>query len=122
MADGAAGFSTVAGIWSERRANSRFPIEQDVRYRLLGSKKDVAPGVGKTLNMSSSGILFAADSPLAKGRHVEISVNWPAQLNGKCPLKLVARGWVTRCRGTQVAIEIEKYEFRTRGVKSAPAN
>ncbi len=31
---------------------------------------------------------------------------------GKCALKLVARGWITRCWGTNVAVEIEHHEFR----------
>ena len=115
-------FAPIASALNERRGNSRFPIQQDVYYRILGARSDPASGTGQTLNISSSGILFKAESPLAPGKHLEISINWPAQLDGKCPLKLVARGWVKRCRGSQVAVEIEKYEFRTRRIAAQPAD
>jgi hypothetical protein len=111
----------VAGALNERRGNSRFPIQQYVHYRILGARSDPASGTGQTLNISSSGILFKADSLLVPGKHLELSINWPAQLDGKCPLKLVARGWVKRCHGSQVAVEIEKYEFRTRRIAAQPA-
>jgi hypothetical protein len=113
--------ASLANAINERRGNSRFPIQEDVNYRILGARGDPAAGAGQTLNISSSGILFKAQSPLAPGKHLELSINWPAQLDGKCALKLVARGWVKRCRGTQVAVEIEKYEFRTRKAAAQPA-
>ena len=100
---------------SDRRGNSRFPIIRDVRYRILGGKGNSEFYTGKTLDISSTGVLFAAQDPLPPGKRVEISINWPAQLDGRCALKLVARGRVTRCRGNHVAIEIDKYEFRTQG-------
>ncbi len=108
-------FSDIADSWSDRRAKARFPVEEEVRYRLLDGKKCAAAGVGRTLNISSSGILFMADACLMPGKQVELAINWPAQLNAKCPLRLVARGRVTRCRGRRVAVEIDNYEFRTRG-------
>ena len=72
-----------------------------------------AVGDGKTINMSSAGILFTTDAMLLPGRRLEISVNWPAQLNNKCALKLVARGRVVRFEGGKAAMEIQQYEFRT---------
>jgi hypothetical protein len=41
-----------------------------------------------------------------------VSISWPAQLNNKCALKLVARGRVVRFEDGCVALEIQKYEFR----------
>jgi hypothetical protein len=102
---------------TDRRGTDRFPITRELRYKLLSSKGRVELGVGQTLDISSSGVLFAAETPLAPGKRVEVSISWPAQLDGKCALKLVARGRVKRCRGTQVALEIDKYEFRTQGTK-----
>ena len=72
-------------------------------------------GVGRTVDMSSSGVLFTAQQPLFPGRRLEISVSWPAQLDNKCPLKLVARGKIIRSEAGKVAIEIQQYEFRTAG-------
>jgi hypothetical protein len=78
-------------------------------------------GKGITLNISSKGVLFAAEERLTAGRRVEISMNWPAQLNGHCPLKLVATGEVVRGEGMQAAVRIERYEFRTRRVAAFAA-
>src|ERR671930_1490391 len=98
----------------DRRASDRFPIERELKYKVL-NKSGMEAGSGTTVNISSTGVLFAAQSPLMPGRRIEVSISWPAQLDGKCNLKLVARGRVVRCKGAQVAIEIEKYEFRTAG-------
>jgi hypothetical protein len=100
-----------------RRATDRFPIIRELRYRVLGGRGNSDWGIGKTLDFSSTGILFSAESPLAPGKRVELSISWPAQLDGKCALKLVARCRVTRCNGTQVAVEMDKYEFRTQGTR-----
>lgn len=100
---------------SERRNNDRFPIAQDVQYRVLSSKGGPELGSGKTVNISSTGVLFSSEKPITPGRRLEVSIHWPAHLDGKCGLKLVAQGRVVRCQGKLVAVEIEKYEFRTRG-------
>ncbi len=105
--------SPVMSRTGERRNSDRFPIVRDVRYRVLNSRGGPESGTGKTIDISSTGILFTADQPVSPGRRLEISVSWPAQLDGKCGLKLVARGRVIRSKGTTVALEIEKYEFRT---------
>jgi hypothetical protein len=100
---------------SDRRGTDRFPIEREVRYKILSSKGSAEVGVGKTINISSTGVLFLAENPLSPGKRIELAISWPAQLDGKCNLKLVARGRVLRSKGNLIAIEIEKYEFRTQG-------
>jgi len=98
----------------DRRAAVRFPIEQEVRYKVF-SRNAVETGGGKTVNMSSSGVLFTTERALLTGERLELAVNWPAQLDNKCALKLVTTGRVVRSNGTQAAIAIERYEFRTQG-------
>ena len=102
----------------DRRKSDRFPIERDVRYKGTSKRAGADAGLGKTLNMSSSGLLFTTDEVLLPGRRVEVAVSWPAQLDNKCALKLVAQGKVVRCEQGKAAIEITQYEFRTAG----PAN
>jgi hypothetical protein len=100
----------------DRRSSNRMPIERDVRYKVLGGKKTIKQaGLGKTLNMSSGGVLFTTESPLPAGERVEIAVSWPAQLNDVLPLKLVAMGRLVRTEDAQAAISVERYEFKTRG-------
>lgn len=105
---------------NDRRAADRFPIERDVKYRVLTRKNGEEAGAGKTINMSSNGVLFTTDQMLLPGRRVEVAISWPAQLNSKVALKLVARGRVVRYEPGVAAIEIQQYEFRTQA-SSSPA-
>jgi PilZ domain-containing protein len=98
---------------TERRQSDRFAIEREVRYRVLTKRGGEETGEGKTLNISSSGVLFTSQHLLLPGRRMELSISWPAQLNNKCALKLVARGRVIRFEQGRAALEIQQYEFRT---------
>lgn len=103
----------VHGGAADRRRNNRFPVNEDVKYRVMHKASRIS-GTGRTLNMGSGGVLFTTDEKLPLGRHVEISMNWPARLDGTCPLKFVASGRVIRSEGNKAAVRIERYEFRTR--------
>ena len=46
---------------NERRASDRFPMERDVRYKVLSRRNGDETGAGKTINMSSNGVLFTTD-------------------------------------------------------------
>lgn len=98
---------------AERRRADRFPIERELRYKVLNKKFNDEAGTGRTINISSSGILFATNEVLLPGRKIEVSLSWPAQLNEKCALKLVARGKVVRYERGMAALAIQQYEFRT---------
>jgi hypothetical protein len=112
----------LQGLWntamSERRTSGRFPIEREVRYKVI-SRRGQEAGTGKTVNISSSGILFSTEQPLETGKQVEISVAWPAQLNNQTPLKLVARGRLVRVEDHRAALEIQHYEFRTQAMRAS---
>src|SRR5262249_11809936 len=98
----------------ERRGTTRFPVREEVKYRVMHGKTE-STGAGKTLNIGSGGILFTTEQRLPMGRMVELSVNWPARLGGTCPLKFVATGRVVRSDADKAAVRIERYEFKTRG-------
>ncbi len=102
----------------ERRGKRRFPIEQEVRYRLLYGHRIAETGVGRTLNISSSGIWITTQTQLNPGLPVELSVNWPALLNDVCPMKLMIFGCVVRSTEHTAAVAIERYEFRTQGARN----
>ena len=108
------------GLPADRRRADRFPIERELQYRVL-NKRNEETGAGRTINISSSGVLFTADQDLPLGRRLELSISWPAQLNGKRPLKLVARGRVVRFEQGRIAIEIQQYEFRTQPLAQSGA-
>jgi hypothetical protein len=99
----------------DRRSAVRLPIEQDVLYKVL-ARNTIEVGLGKTVNMSSNGVLFTTERPLAVGQRLEVTVNWPMLLDNKCALKLVTTGRVVRSESGVAAIAIERYEFRTQGI------
>ena len=107
---------------ADRRASKRFAIEQGLLYRVLDHRA-TAPesGAGQTVNISSKGVLFETVQRLRPGKRVEVSVDWPALLEGRCPLKFVAVGRVVRVEGTRAAMHIEQHEFRTRRSKELPS-
>jgi hypothetical protein len=103
---------------ADRRHSDRFPIEREVKYRVLNKRGGEEAGDGKTLNISSSGVLFTTQHVLLPGRRLEVAISWPAQLNNKTALKLVARGRVVRFEDGRAAIEILQYEFRTQAANT----
>jgi hypothetical protein len=84
-------------------------------FKVLSKRHGLEQGGGTTINMSSGGVLFDTDQVLLPGKRVEMAISWPAQLDNKCSLKLVARGRVVRFEPGRAAVEIQQYEFRTMG-------
>ncbi len=109
---------------ADRRLKRRFRIEQECRYRVLYGHRIAESGVGRTVNMSSSGVWLTTETVLPAGLPVELSINWPAMLNQVCPMKLMIFGCVIRSDTTGAAISVERYEFRTQGARAfqAPLN
>jgi c-di-GMP-binding flagellar brake protein YcgR len=99
----------------DRRENSRFPVQEEVRYRVLHARGLSASGAGRTLDIGSGGILFTTQERLPMGRLVEVAVDWPVRLDGDCPLRFVAVGRVVRSEATKAAVQITRYAFKTRG-------
>src|SRR5271165_3872134 len=87
----------------DRRQTCRYPLSQDVKYTVIHSRTLKTSGSGKTLNFGSGGLLFTTEDHLPVGRTVELSVTWPALLEGKCPLQFVATGRIVRSEGNRAA-------------------
>ena len=97
---------------SERRNSDRYPMDREVTYKGIGRSKDVR-GSGRTINISRRGVLFTTDRLLLPGKRLELSINWPVELNAKCMLRFVAIGKVIRVEPGRVAVAIDRHEFRT---------
>jgi hypothetical protein len=105
----------------ERRSKIRYPVSLNVKYRTVGRSNRIS-GVGRTLNMSSGGLLIAADQRTEVGAKIELNVEWPSMLDGMVPLQLVAVGRVVRCFEMGFALSFTQYQFRTmsRKLQSLP--
>lgn len=115
MQAGIGDMTAKGGGTPDRRGTSRYPVREEVKYRIIQARDAKTAGTGTTLNIGSGGILFTTEEKLPMGRMVELAVNWPARLGGTCPLKFVATGRVVRSEENRAAVRIERYEFRTRG-------
>jgi hypothetical protein len=97
----------------ERRKKARFPLNREVRYKLLESDSIVETGMGTTFDMSSGGVAFVTEHELLVGSFIELSVSWPVLLEDSCPMRLIVFGRVVRSNGRLTACTVDKYEFRT---------
>jgi hypothetical protein len=111
---------TIVNGQRERRAKQRFRIDQEVRYKMLYGHRIAETGVGRTSNISSSGVWLTTETMLSSGMPVELSMHWPLLLNETCPMKLMIYGCVVRSNERGAAVAIERYEFRTQRSLPAP--
>ena len=98
----------------ERRSKSRFPLRLSVRYRTLTGGPALI-GAGRTVNMSSGGLLIASEEPIVRtGARLQLMVDWPFLLHGVTPLQLIVSCRVTRCRPEEFAVKLDQYQFKTK--------
>lgn len=113
---GGSPLSPTRRLGAERRRTDRFPIQRELRYKVMSKRSGNESGAGQTIDMSSGGISFTTEHALIPGKRIEMAISWPAQLNERTALKLIARGRIVRSVQGQAAIEIDQYEFRTMGI------
>ena len=103
---------TFHPFFIERRSKIRFPLELRASYRTLGRGSPCA-GEGWVVNMNRSGVLVSAQHEVDVGKRVELSIDWPSLLYGRVPLRFVTVGTVVRCDGSNFAVTLARYQFRT---------
>ena len=109
---------------SDPRLHSRYPISLDLQYKILRGKHIEHFGGGRTVNISSGGVLFETSDLLDLSSvaddtgTVELAMDWPLLLQKVCAMKLVVRGRIVRQDSGRLALKIEQHEFRTAGVKA----
>jgi hypothetical protein len=108
--------SEIDKISGDRRRDRRYRIDLEVRWKLIRRRRVRDAGVGRTIDLSSGGVLFDATRPLPPGMQVELNISWPVLLHNVAPMQLVVSGRVVRSTGTRVAIQMNQHEFRTVGV------
>ena len=108
--------ASPGGPPANRRLHQRYPIELDLRYKLIHGRQVLNGGVGKTHDISTKGVFFSADQALPSGLDVELSMDWPLRLGALCQLQVKIAGKVLRSGEHGTAVQITHYEFRTRGI------
>ena len=119
-----ASYSGSSGRGDERREDRRYPVTIPLEYRVYGVAENGTnevrqTGSGRTLNMSSGGVVFEADRPLREGLDADLSIAWPASLSKSVGLTLRVRGRIVRAEQNRIALTMTHYEFRTRSLPVA---
>ena len=104
---------------SDRRLHQRYFVALDVEYKVSDRTGLLRRGHGRTINLSSGGILVETQNCLAIGRPIDLAIQWPCLLSGSVPLKLVVRGNIVRNDANFIAVRITSHEFRTAGIAKA---
>jgi hypothetical protein len=110
----------LRGAGSERRSNARFPVT--VRIRYASSDGEAMESLGQTVNLSTSGLSFTSDSPLAVGQKLQAAIDWPCAADQGLKVQLILSGVVVRAEGTAIALEIQRHEFQTRRAEPQPSS
>ena len=106
----------------DERSRLRFPITLALEYNLIGGKR-IIRGIGRTINISSTGLLFEAADDIDRtqvlyGSRIELVLNWPFQRSRSHPLKLRLRGSIVRGDGRLIAMSINQHAFDAGPVES----
>jgi hypothetical protein len=108
----------IERIAGDRRADRRYEIALELRWKLIRRKKVLDTGTGRTVDLSSGGVLFDAGRVMPVGLNVELSISWPILLHSVAPLQLSISGRIVRANATRAAIRMVQHEFRTAGVSA----
>jgi hypothetical protein len=100
----------------DRRASVRFPLSLDLRYSVSYRRAPLETGSGQSIDLSSSGLRFAAQGPLEPGLKLDAAISWPVLLDDHVQLQLVVTGVVVWSSETETAMRIQRHDFRTRSV------
>ena len=107
----------------ERRSKIRYPLDLIIQFHFLSGASGFS-GVGRTINLSSSGVLvFSEHIPLdetSAGAGLKMSIKWPSLLDDRIPLQLFAVGRVVRRGVSTFAARFDRHQFRTRRSSQVP--
>ncbi len=103
---------------ANKRSRKRYTLGLELRCRPIEPEFRLARIlIGKSLNISSKGLVFTTSEAFAPGQVIEAFIDWPVLLDDCVRLTLFVEGVVVRSTGNHTAMRIEKYEFRTRGAR-----
>ena len=102
---------------TDRRITKRQEPEMELEfsYPKFGP---ASTGYGRTTSLNSDEVVFEADRELPDSGRIDLRISWPFLLQSVCPLELLVSGRIAASCGRKTVVQIERYEFRTRGEHS----
>jgi hypothetical protein len=105
------GTSSKHKVVDHHRGARRYEIDLSLRYAVRRQGHVPITGTGKSVNLSSTGILFQCESKLQAGDSIVAALDWPLAANGEEPLYLLLGGYIVRVAGFSAAISISRSEL-----------
>jgi hypothetical protein len=94
---------------TDRRSRVRFALDLAFSCRTLD--RQFRYGTGRTLNISSTGMLLESSDLFTPGTSVELTAEWPVLLHRWIPLYLVMTGCVVRCEVSRFAVAAHRLQI-----------
>ncbi len=111
IADRYTQLNRAAPVGTERRVGVRVALAWATWYE-TGSSARKRTGVGRVIDMSSSGVAFTTESFLRRGTRVSLRIQWPVKLEGEVPVELFVAGKLVRSERTKAALQYDRTAFR----------
>jgi PilZ domain len=96
----------------DRRSHRRYPVSVDLEYSLSSPDGYLQVGRGRTINLSSGGVLFEAEATVPENTTVDMSISWPRSEH-QVQFELHVTGKTVRAKDRQVAVKFDQCIFRT---------
>lgn len=103
----------------DRRSHRRYPVSVDLEYSLSSPEGHLRVGRGRTINLSSGGVLFEAEATVPVNTTVEMSISWPLRSEHQVQFGLHVTGKTVRAKDRQVAVKFDHCIFRTTTARKA---
>ena len=97
----------------DRRLHRRYPVSVDVSYVFGSAGSELQVTHGRTINLSSGGVLFETEGVVPVNARIELSISWPSWAPHQIPLELCVAGETIRVEGRLVALKFDQSIFRT---------
>lgn len=102
----------VPMVSGDRRRSRRFDLQLPLQYTVLGAKPSTGPYESRTINISSSGALFAVDQALDVRSRLRLLIQWPCQRRPGGRTALHVESYVVRCEDGRVAVAFTRRTLR----------
>lgn len=89
---------------------TRFRIERPAEFRFTDTRNALR-FIGRTVNISSGGVLFKTDHPLGIGRKIEMVIRRCEPVPGEVEVDLLLLGMVIRSGTGWAALQVRKHRI-----------
>ena len=97
-----------------------YPVKIEVHYRFWGDSRLWKTGMGRTVDISNTVILFESEDALPLGKRINLTIPWPARGNPEVRLALHVVGRTVGGLGNRTTVEILRCGFSARASRTQP--